>query len=222
MEYVQWFMDLFKQPDVVINNIAMQLGWVTYAILGVIVFCETGLVVTPILPGDSMLFAAGAIAALGSINPWIMFVVLSIAAISGDTVNYWIGHKVGPKVFSSNSSRFFKKEHLIKTHNFYEKHGGKTIIIARFMPIIRTFAPFVAGIGAMTYGKFIIFNVIGGIAWVGAFLAGGYWFGNIPAVKKNFTIVILAIVFVSILPGIIAYIKAKYFPGQEAGGTKEG
>ena len=219
MEFLQMFIELFKHPDQVINQIATTLGIWTYIILFLIIFCETGLVVTPILPGDSMLFAAGAIAALGSIDVYWLFVVLAVAAILGDTVNYWIGHYIGPKVFSYEDSRFFKKAHLLKTHAFYERHGGKTIIIARFMPIVRTFAPFVGGIGAMTYSKFILYNVVGGILWVGSFLFAGYYFGNIEAVKRNFTIVIFTIVFISILPALIAFIKAKYF-SKEAGDAK--
>jgi membrane-associated protein len=173
-----------------------------------IIFLETGLVITPFLPGDSLLFAAGAFAALGALNVWVLFVLLSVAAILGDTVNYWIGHYIGPRAFSGNI-RFLKKEYLDRTHAFYEKYGGKTIILARFIPIIRTFAPFVAGIGAMTYSKFIVYNVVGGIAWVGIFLFGGYFFGNLPFVKDNFTIVILAIIGISVLPGVIEYLRER-------------
>jgi membrane-associated protein len=167
------------------------------------------LVVTPILPGDSLLFAAGAIAALGSLDPVWLFVLLSIAAIAGDTVNYWIGYRIGPKVFHEKQSRFFKKEYLDRTHEFYERHGGKTIIIARFVPIIRTFAPFVAGIGRMTYGRFIAYNVMGGVAWIAIFVFGGYYFGNISVVKRNFTLVIIAIIIISILPGVIEYLRQR-------------
>ena len=150
-----------------------------------VIFCETGLVVTPFLPGDSLLFAAGAFAALGSLNPFVLFVLLSIAAIAGDTVNYWLGHYIGPKAFSGNI-RFLKKEHLDRTHRFYEKYGGKTIILARFVPIIRTFAPFVAGIGAMNYTRFIVYNIVGGVAWVAIFVFAGYWFGDNAWVKTKF------------------------------------
>jgi len=211
MEYIYWFIDFFMHLDKHLDMIVQSFGSWTYVILFLIIFCETGLVVTPILPGDSMLFAAGAIASLGSIDVWWLAIILMVAAILGDTVNYWIGHKIGPKVFHSEKSRFLNKDHLRKTHEFYEKHGGITIIIARFMPIIRTFAPFVAGIGAMTYSRFIFYNIIGGVSWVALFVFGGYHFGNIPVVKRNFTIVIFIIVFISILPGIIAYMRAKYF-----------
>jgi membrane-associated protein len=157
------------------------------------------------LPGDSLLFALGAFAAQGALNIEILLMSLCIAAIAGDTVNYAIGHYIGPKVFHYEDTRFFKKEYLLRTHQFYEKHGGKTIIIAQFMPIIRTFAPFVAGVGAMTYSKFILFNVTGCITWVCLFLLGGYFFGNIPSVKSNFTIVIIAIVIISVMPGVVGY-----------------
>ena len=158
-----------------------------------IIFCETGLVVTPFLPGDSLLFAAGALAALGGLNPLLLFVLLSVAAILGDTVNYWMGAWIGPRAFSGQY-RFLKKSHLDRTHAFYEKYGGKTIIIARFVPIVRTFAPFVAGVGAMNYARFIIYNVVGGVAWVALFVFGGYWFGNHEFVKRNFSLVVLAII----------------------------
>jgi membrane-associated protein len=163
-------------------------------------------VVFPFLPGDSLLFAGGTFAALGSLDVWWLIIFLSIAAIAGDTVNYWIGHTVGPRVFSQEKSRFFNKKHLYRTHQFYEKYGGKTIIIARFIPIIRTFAPFVAGIGSMTYGRFIIYNISGGISWVLIFVFGGYFFGNIPFIRQHFSLVIVAIVFLSVLPAIIEFL----------------
>ena len=175
----------------------------------IIIFLETGLVVTPFLPGDSLLFAAGAFAALGALDMTWLFVLLSIAAIGGDTVNYWIGAYVGPKVFHKEKVRFLNREYLDRTHQFYEKYGGKTIIIARFVPIIRTFAPFVAGIGSMTYWKFISYNVIGGIAWIVLCTLAGYFFGNLPIVKENFSLVILAIIIISILPGIIEYLRQR-------------
>ncbi len=181
----------------------------TYAILFCIIFLETGLVVTPFLPGDSLLFAAGTFCALGSIDiAWILL-CLSVAAVAGDTVNYWIGHATGPKAFSKEKSRFLNKKHLERTHQFYERYGGKTIILARFVPIIRTFAPFVAGIGSMTYSRFIAFNVVGGIAWVALFVLAGYFFGNIPFIKGNFTLVILAIIVISILPGVIEFLRER-------------
>lgn len=181
----------------------------TYFFMFFVIFMETGFVVTPFLPGDSLLFAAGTLAGLGEyLNIWILFVIFSAAAIAGDTANYWIGHYIGPRAFSG-SIRFLKKEYLDRTHAFYEKHGGKTIIIARFIPIIRTFAPFVAGIGAMTYPKFIAYNVIGGIAWVALFIFGGYFFGKLPIVQNNFTFVLLAIIIISVLPAIIEVIKGR-------------
>jgi membrane-associated protein len=209
MELLQNFIDLLLHLDKHLAAIIQQYGVWTYLILFLIIFCETGLVVTPILPGDSLLFATGAFAATGALNISTVLILLTIAAIVGDTLNYWIGAYIGPKAFYSEKSRFFKKEYLIRTHEFYEKHGGKTIIIARFMPIIRTFAPFVAGIGKMTYARFLSYNVIGGILWIALFTLGGYFFGNIPVVKRNFTLVILAIIILSILPGVIEFIRHK-------------
>ena len=209
MEFIKDFIDILLHLDKHLAGIIQQYGVWTYLILFLIIFCETGLVVTPILPGDSLLFATGTFTATGSLDLFTTLVLLTVAAILGDTVNYWIGAYIGPKAFQYENSRLFKKEYLIRTHEFYEKHGGKTIIIARFMPIIRTFAPFVAGIGKMTYAKFLLYNVVGGILWIVLFVVGGYFFGNIPFVKKNFTLVILAIIFLSILPGIIEFIRHK-------------
>lgn len=208
MEVIQFLIDFVLHLDEHLSTIIQSFGVWTYLLLFLIIFLETGLVITPFLPGDSLLFAAGAFAALGTLNIWVLFVLLSLAAILGDTVNYWIGHFIGPRAFSG-SIRFLKKEYLDRTHDFYERYGGKTIILARFIPIIRTFAPFVAGIGAMTYSKFILYNVVGGIAWVGLFLFGGYFFGNLPFVKDNFTIVILAIIGISVLPGVIEYLRER-------------
>jgi membrane-associated protein len=180
---------------------------------------ETGFVVTPFLPGDSLLFAAGTFAspALGSsLNIFLLWALLCTAAILGDTVNYWIGHFIGPKAFKGEV-RFLKKEYLDRTHDFYEKHGGKTIIIARFIPIIRTFAPFVAGIGAMNYGRFITYNVVGGVAWVTIFTFGGYYFGNLPFVKENFSLVVIAIIFISVVPMIFEFIKQRTSGANEVG-----
>jgi membrane-associated protein len=188
-----------------LDEIIRQYGTWTYAILFLIIFAETGLVVTPFLPGDSLLFAAGTFAARGSLEPAMLFILLAIAAILGDAVNYSVGRYLAPR--AERGFRFIKKEHLDKTHAFYERHGGKTIIIARFMPIVRTFAPFVAGIGAMEYRRFAMFNVTGAILWIGLFVYAGYFFGNIPAVEHNFTLVIMAIVLLSILPGIIEYVR---------------
>jgi len=205
---ITYLIDLFLHLDVHLNELILQYGAVTYIILFLVIFAETGLVVTPFLPGDSLLFAAGTFAAIGSFDVALLFILLCIAAILGDTVNYWVGHYIGPKVFHKET-KFIKKEYLVRTHNFYEKHGGITIIIARFVPIIRTFAPFVAGVGAMTYSKFILYNVTGGIIWVAMFVFGGYYFGNIPVVKNNFSIVIVVIILISVLPGVIEYLRHK-------------
>jgi membrane-associated protein len=207
MEHLKDFVDLFLHLDQHLANVIQDFGHWTYLILFLIIFCETGLVVTPILPGDSLLFATGAFAALGALDVTWVCVLLSIAAVAGDTVNYWIGYHLGPKVFHYEDTRFFKKQYLERTHQFYEKHGGKTIIIARFVPIIRTFAPFVAGIGRMTYGKFIVYNITGGIAWILIFVLGGYYFGNIPVVKRNFTLVIVAIIIISVMPAVFEYVR---------------
>ncbi len=210
MELLTSFIDIFMHLDKHLSTVIQNYGVWTYMILFLIIFCETGLVIAPLLPGDSLLFAAGAFAAVGSLDPVWLFILLTIAAVAGDTLNYWIGHYMGPKVFQQNGSRFFKKEYLERTHQFYERHGGKTIIIARFMPIIRTFAPFVAGVGSMSYWRFISYNIIGGVAWIALFIFGGYMFGNIPAVKHNFTLVIIGIIFVSILPGFIEFLRHRY------------
>ena len=197
MNLILFLIDFVLHLDKYLGQIIQNYGTWTYLLLFFVIFMETGFVVTPFLPGDSLIFAAGTFAGLGYMNIGILFALLAIAAIAGDTANYWIGHYIGPRAFSG-SIRFLKKEYLDRTHAFYEKHGGKTIIIARFIPIIRTFAPFVAGVGAMTYGKFIAYNVIGGLAWVAIFSFGGYFFGNLPIVQENFTFVILAIIFISI------------------------
>ncbi len=207
MEYVHWFVDFFLHLDKHLAEVIANYGAYTYALLFTIVFLETGLVVTPILPGDSLLFAAGTFAALGSLNVWVVFVLLCVAAILGDTVNYAIGAYFGPKVFHFPKSRFFNPEHLKKTHAFYEKYGGKTIIIARFVPIVRTFAPFVAGIGSMTYPTFLAYNMIGGVLWVAVCVFAGYFFGNLPIVRQNFSLVIIAIVVISLLPAVYEYWK---------------
>jgi len=207
MEYVRWFVDLFLHLDKHMAEVIAAYGPYTYGLLFAIVFLETGLVVTPILPGDSLLFAAGTFAALGSLNLWLTVGLLCAAAILGDTVNYAIGKYLGPKVFHFEKSRFFNPDHLRKTHAFYEKYGGKTIIIARFVPIVRTFAPFVAGIGAMSYGKFLAYNVVGGILWVFVCVFAGYFFGNLPIVKNNFSLAIIAIVIISVLPAVVEYIR---------------
>ena len=210
MEHIIWFINLFLHLDKHLDAVISSFGVWTYVILFLIIFCETGLVVTPILPGDSLLFAAGTFAAIGSLDKWYLAISLTIAAILGDTVNYWIGYIVGPKVFASSSSKFFNKKHLIRSHEFYEKYGGKTIIIARFMPLIRTFAPFVAGIARMTYVKFLLYNITGGILWISIFVFGGYYFGNIPLVKRNFTVVIFVIIFISLIPIISEFLRYRY------------
>jgi len=200
--------DIFIHLDVYLGDIISQYGTLTYLLIFFIIFIETGLVVTPFLPGDSLLFAAGTFAALGALDVKILVLLLVVAAILGDTANYWIGHYIGPRAFSGEV-RFLKKEYLERTHEFYERHGGKTIILARFIPIIRTFAPFVAGIGEMTYSHFITYNVVGGIAWVALFTFGGYFFGTLPIVKENFSLVVMAIIFISVLPGVFEYIKER-------------
>ena len=205
MEIIEFFLHVDKHLADVVSNYGV---W-TYAILFLVIFCETGLVVTPFLPGDSLLFAAGAIASSGSLNVHVIFLLLLAAAILGDTVNYHIGYFLGPKFLEKNKSRLIKKEYLDRTHQYFEKYGGKTIIIARFVPIIRTFAPFMAGIGSMSYRHFISYNVIGALLWVSLFTYAGYFFGKIPIVEKNFTLVILAIIFISVLPAVIEVIKAK-------------
>ena len=211
MDVLFHLIDFFLHLDKYLPLIIQSFGIWAYVIMFLVIFCETGLVVTPILPGDSLLFALGAFAAQGALNIEILLISLCIAAVAGDTVNYSIGKFLGPKVFHYPDSRFFKREYLVRTHQFYEKHGGKTIIIARFIPIIRTFAPFVAGIGTMKYLRFFSYNVVGGISWICLFLLAGYYFGGIPAVKRNFTLVIIAIIIISVMPGVIEYVRQKYF-----------
>ncbi len=198
--------DLFLHLDEHLANVIRAYGTFTYIILFTIIFLETGVVVTPFLPGDSLLFAAGALAATGAMDVTWLFILLTLAAILGDTANYWIGHYIGPRAFSGNI-RFLKKEYLERTHHFYEKYGGKAIVLARFVPIVRTFAPFVAGVGSMTYGKFIFYNIFGGLLWCALFIFGGYFFGNLPFVKKNFEFVIIAIILISLLPPVIEFVQ---------------
>lgn len=207
MSWIIDFINVFLHLDVHMAEIIQAYGVWTYLILFIIVFCETGLVITPFLPGDSLLFTAGLFAAQGSLDIKILLSILFIAAVLGDTVNYWIGYIIGPKIFSQEKVRFLNKEYLNRTHRFYEKHGGKTIILARFIPIIRTFAPFVAGIGKMSYKKFLAYNLIGGVFWITLFTLGGFYFGNIPIVRENFTIVIMLIIAASFIPVIIEYWK---------------
>ncbi len=215
MDIINFFIDFILHLDVHLSEIIRDYGTWTYGILFVIIFCETGLVVTPFLPGDSLIFATGAFCAKGDLDPFLVFGLLAVAAVLGDAVNYSIGKKIGGKAFSG-TIRFLKQEHLQKTHSFYEKHGGKTIIIARFIPIIRTFAPFVAGVGTMTYGRFFSYNVFGGLGWVALFLCTGYWFADLPFIKNNFSLVIIAIIVISVLPAVIEFFRNRK-PKAEAG-----
>ncbi|MBI1859453.1 MAG: DedA family protein [Deltaproteobacteria bacterium] len=206
MDSLHRLIDLFLHLDVHLNSVITEYGAITYLLLFIIVFCETGFVVTPILPGDSLLFAAGTMAALGSLNLPVLGALLLLAAIFGDAVNYSIGRYLGPKVLSGEH-KILKKEYLVKTQAYFARYGGKTIVIARFVPIVRTFAPFLAGVGQMKYANFAVYNVVGAVVWVVLFVLGGYFFGNIPVVKQNFTLVIFAIIFLSVLPAVIECIR---------------
>ncbi len=206
MEFLSTIIDVFLHLDVHLGQVITEYGTLTYLILFAIIFCETGLVVTPFLPGDSLLFAAGAFAALGSLDLTVLLSVLYVAPILGDSTNYWIGRFVGPKVYGMNS-RWVKREYIDKTHAFYDKHGGKTIVIARFMPIFRTFAPFVAGIGKMNYARFLTFSIGGTLLWISTCVMAGFFFGNIPFVKQNFSLVIFAIIGISVLPMAIHIVQ---------------
>lgn len=210
MELLKAFLEVIIHLDKHLDAVVSSYGIWTHAILFLIIFCETGLVVAPLLPGDSLLFAAGTISALGSLNISLLILSLSTAAILGDTINYWAGYIGGQRIFGKEKSRFFKREYLDRTHKFYERYGGKTIIIARFIPVIRTFAPFVAGVGRMTYTRFIVYNVAGGVAWISFFIFAGKFFGSIPFIRQNFSIVILAIIFLSLIPGVVEFIRHKY------------
>lgn len=200
MDIITFLSEFILHADQYIALLIQTYGFWTYVILFAVIFLETGLVITPFLPGDSLIFAAGAFAGMGSLDLPLLFVVLALAAILGDTANYWIGYYLGPKVFRKKTGRLFKEEYLERAHRFYEKYGGKAIFLARFVPIVRTFAPFVAGIGKMSYRRFLIYNISGGLTWVALFLLAGFWFGNIPAVQENFTLVILAIILISFVP----------------------
>jgi membrane-associated protein len=208
MDFLLEILNYFRHIDTHLAELTRQYGGWTYGILFGIIFCETGLVVTPILPGDSLLFAAGAITANpgAGINVVLMWLLLMVAAVAGDTVNYWIGHKVGLRVFKPDA-KILKTAYLDKTEEFFARYGGKTIILARFMPIVRTYAPFVAGASRMNYPKFLLYNVVGGVVWVTAFVWAGYFFGNIPIVKKNFEYVVIVIILLSIVPAIIEFAK---------------
>ncbi|MCX7084992.1 MAG: DedA family protein [Methylococcales bacterium] len=210
MQHLTELLNIFLHLDHYLSDIIQNYGTVTYALLFLIVFCETGLVVLPFLPGDSLLFAAGTFAAKGDLGFGILFASLAMAAVVGDALNYEIGRRLGPKIANHEKLKFINQAHLDKTQHFYDKYGAKTIIIARFVPVVRTFAPFVAGIGSMTYQRFLQFNAVGALAWVAICLAGGYLFGNLPVVKNNFSVVILGIVIVSILPAVIEIVRHKY------------
>lgn len=212
--------DIFINLDQHLVAIIANYGIWIYLILFLVIFCETGLVVTPFLPGDSLLFIVGALAASGEINMLAMAASLMIAAVLGNMVNYQIGHYIGPRVFSGTKIRFLNQEHLMRTHDFYEKHGGKTIVIARFLPIIRTFAPFVAGIGRMNYLRFFAFNMVGSVAWVSLFLWAGWTFGNIPVVERNLSLIVLGIIAITLLPAFITFLKQRPRPGLRRQGCK--
>jgi membrane-associated protein len=219
MDFLRTVVGFVLHLDKYLDKVLAAFGPWTYVILFLIIFCETGLVVTPFLPGDSLLFAVGTLTAPREAAPpalrlEIILPMLIAAAILGDSVNYWIGHRLGPRVFHREDVRFLNKRHLDRTHAFYEKHGGKTIVLARFIPIIRTFAPFVAGVGAMTYPRFLAYNIIGGVVWVTLFLLGGHFFGNLPVVKRNFTLVILAIIALSMLPPAVEVVRHRFARGH--------
>lgn len=222
MDFFERLIDIVLHLDRHLGELTAQYGTWTYAILMLIVFCETGLVITPILPGDSLLFAAGTIASLGTLDPALLNVLLFAAVLMGDNVNYWIGRYVGPKAYAMNS-RFFKKKHLEYTQGFFARHGGMTVVLARFVPIVRTFTPFVAGIGAMTYPRFLGFSVLGAVIWVTTFIWVGYFFGNLPIVRQNFSLVVLAILILSVLPLVITVLKerrrARVKPASDPGMT---
>jgi membrane-associated protein len=208
MSALHTFVDFILHIDRHLDGILRDYGTWTYGILFLIVFCETGLVVLPLLPGDSLLFAAGSFAARGALNPWILFGGIAVAAVVGDNVNYWIGRHIGPRAFSG-SVRHLKLEYLDRTRGFFAKHGARTIVLARFVPIIRTFTPFVAGVGAMPYGRFLAYDVGGGILWVGLFVWAGYFFGNLPVVHRNFSIVIMAIIVISAMPMVVELVRSR-------------
>jgi Uncharacterized membrane-associated protein len=224
MNYIKLAIDFVLHMDKYLSMIITSVGGWTYLVLFVVIFIETGLVVTPFLPGDSLLFAAGAIAALSSssggtgfkLNVIVLYILVAIAAVLGDTINYWIGHLVGPRVFTGEV-RWLKKEYLDRAQVFYEKYGGKAIFLGRFIPIVRTFVPFVAGIGNMRYGYFISYNIFGGIIWTALFTFAGYFFGNVSFVKNNFSLVVIAIVVISTIPAIVEYVRSRRKPDPVAG-----
>ena len=209
MEIIINFIDFFVHLDKYLQLLISNFGAWTYLIIFLIIFCETGLVVTPFLPGDSLLFGLGAFAALGVLELELLLLAIPVAAVIGDNLNYTLGKFVGPRIFHREKSRFFNREHLDRTHRFYERYGGKTVILARFVPIVRTFSPYVAGIGRMAYVRFLAYSIAGGLFWAASFLLAGYYFGNLPLVKENFTLVILAIIVLSILPGVVEYARQR-------------
>ncbi len=209
MEIISGFFDLLAHLDQHLLSLLQNYGGWVYLILFLIIFCETGLVVAPFLPGDSLLFVTGTLAATGALNVQGVAVLLMAASFSGDNTNYWIGRYLGPKVLRKEQSRFFNRSYLEKTQRFYEKHGGKTILVARFIPIIRTFAPFVAGIGRMRYLRFVLYSLGGSVFWISFFVFGGFYFGNVPLVKQNLTAFIFLIIFISILPGVVEYLRSR-------------
>ena len=209
MDLLSGFVDVILHLDLHLRELAQTYGAWVYAVLFLIVFLETGVVVTPFLPGDSLLFVAGTIAAAGELNVHVLVLILTVAAIAGDSLNYAIGRYLGPRVFRFEDSRFFKRAYVDRTHAFFERHGGKAIIIARFVPIIRTYAPFVAGIGAMNYRRFLMFNVTGAVLWVVLLTYAGFFFGNLPLVRNNLTAVILGIIVLSVMPAIIEFWRAR-------------
>ncbi len=216
MSLIAYLIDLFLHLDKHLSVLLTQVGAWTYVPLFAVIFIETGLVLTPFLPGDSLLFAAGTLAALDNspLNVVVLYLVLASAAVLGDNTNYWIGHTIGPRVFTTKI-RFLKKEYLDRTHAFYEKYGGITVILARFMPFIRTFSPFVAGVGQMTYVRFLCYDIFGGLLWTGLFIFGGYFFGNLPFVKHNFSLVIIGIIFISLMPALFGIIRSRIKPAEK-------
>jgi membrane-associated protein len=207
MELLSDLVSIVLHLDQHLDRLIPQYGPWVYGLLFLIVFCETGLVVTPFLPGDSLLFAVGTIAARGSLDVWWAAGLLAVAAITGDAANYWAGRFLGAELLRPGRTRLIRQEHVDRTHEFYERHGAKTIVLARFVPIIRTFAPFVAGFGRMTYGRFTLYNVSGGVLWICLFVVGGYYFGNIPMVKDNFGLAIIAIILISFIPMALAFVR---------------
>jgi membrane-associated protein len=219
MDFLRHLLDLALHLDRTLRDVTQQHGTSTYAILAGIVFCETGLVVTPFLPGDSLLFAAGAVAALGSLSPTALIGALFLAVVCGDNANYWVGHLLGRRLLAAHEGRLIKREHLERTHSFYERYGPKTIVLARFVPIIRTLAPFVAGLGSMRYRRFMAYSVAGGLLWVVVGILAGYFFGTVPIVQKNFSLVILAIIALSLVPAAVEVIRARRAPARPSSGT---